>query len=250
MEIKFRKGYSQSKNSLYYVDVTSDGDTVYAGFVFKSITGKWENSKGEEQYRTRREATDALTVSAHVELAAVRHYANATSTDVERSWGMGDIYRASKRVLLGTIALTYPDMDVTEVYEGWVESGDSIADVVERIRQERREFQAYLDAEHAEAMEEDAAREAARNGGVIDVVDNNHLIIVSYGTTLPIITDSAEQAYRFTTRDGLPAAMVAVDTRGYLIGADTASLLADMIAAAYTQVADTKSIPHTVSILA
>lgn len=263
MEIKFRKGYSKPKG-FWYVEVTSDGDTVDAGFVMKSIVnGKWQHSKSEEQYRTRREATNALVMFATVELAAVKHYANATSTDPERSFYQGEIYQASKRALIDAIQTTYPDMDATEVYSGWVDSGESIGHVVERIRQERREFQAYLDAEHAEANEEDADRaghasaaalEAAlnpenANGGVIDVVDDNHVIIVSFGTALPMLAIDSDKPYRFTTRDGLPAAWVAVNTRG-MFNTINAPLFADMAVEAYQDMAATKGVPVSVTLVA
>ncbi|HET9865738.1 MAG TPA: hypothetical protein VFQ06_00495 [Nitrospira sp.] len=165
MEIRIRKGYSQPKG-FWYVEVTSDGDTASAGFVFKSdVSGRWEHSKGADTYRTRREAIDALMPFAAVELAAVKHYANATSNDPERSFYQGEIYKASKRALIGAIQAAYPDVDVDDVYELWVDCGECIAYCVEYLRTQRRAFQAEMDAQHAEAMEEDAAREEWKASG-------------------------------------------------------------------------------------
>lgn len=156
MLTKFRKGQSQG---FYYVHVGGK----YAGFVLKSrVDGKWSNSYNETvRFDTRKDAAAAMMPAIRAEVAAADHYANATSEDKSRSWGNSPIYIHSKATLFDAIKAAYPDMDVNDVYYGWVDSGESIRWVVNYLRQERADKikQDAIDA--AEEAAHRATREAA-----------------------------------------------------------------------------------------
>lgn len=159
--LDFKIAFRKSPVNKGFYDVLANG--AYVGFVVKGTDGKWTNSKDDNRYGTRVDATRAMRAFIVAELAAMIHYANATSEDVERAWYQGEIYMASKATLVAAIEAAYPDMDVDDVYNGWVNDGESIAYVVNRLRQEAIDnaaYQAELDAEEAAYQTQQDAKTA------------------------------------------------------------------------------------------
>jgi hypothetical protein len=152
MGISYRKGHSGRPG---FYDVLADG--LYVGFVMKSGNG-WENSTDVSRYTTRKGATDAMAPFIAAEVAAVTHFANATRESHEYDEAA---YDASKAALFAAIRAAYPGMDVDNVYETWIDCGETIDYVVNALRTEAASEAKYA-AELAEEERQYQARIAAR----------------------------------------------------------------------------------------
>lgn len=200
MKVTFHKGLSGAKG-FYWVNATDTADhiTTTVGHVIKGLDGKWGHSKDNgERFATRKAATDALMAFATAEIAAVRHFAHATSNDLEVAHHLSPIYQGSRKALFNAITITYPDVPASEVYEMWVDCGESIHYCVNTVRRERAE---------REREERDALARDAVTGTAVNVSnDGRDVMLVAYGAGV------ASDAATFETLDGEP---LAVSTMSY-----------------------------------
>lgn len=193
---QYRRSYNRKAAGFWYVDAidTTDNVKAYMGHVIKGTDGKWGHSKDNgERYATRKAATEALMTFAPAEIAAVRHFANATSEDRERAHYLSATYQASQAALFAAITDTYPDVPAGDVYDAWVDCGESINYCVNHLRRERVE---------RERAERDALASDAATGTVVNVSnDGRDVTLVAYGAGV------ASDAAVFETRDGEPLAL-------------------------------------------
>jgi hypothetical protein len=133
----------------------------HVGFVARTKDGKsweaWRNgysvtdaSNTPKTFRTRGEAASALLPIAAVEWLAREHWKNATSEDRSISAGDSPIYLRSQTAVLGGIAAAYPDMVARDVYNAFIDHGETVVQTVNAMREERKAwavYQAELEAE-------------------------------------------------------------------------------------------------------
>lgn len=195
----------------YWVEVHEGSAKIIFGRVIKdSDSGKWTNSKDEEQYPTRKAAVEAMMPYASAELAAVRHFANATSEDSDRAHYLGETYRTSHKALMRAIVATYPDMDPQAVYEGWLDSGESIAYVVDYIRHEIEDLHEYaleLNAERDAERALEAPQERIAAFLVVNYTDNPNTRVVM-GVISPDLPADKATGH---TKAGVPFSVVTMD---------------------------------------
>lgn len=166
------------------------GTDAYVGYVSKlgNVWYGWHlgnivtDERGEDKaFPTRKAAAEALWPVSVVERAARAHWRNATSDDRSVASSDSPEYRASLAAFLLAIRAAYPDVDVQEEYNGFIDHAETVIQGVNITRQQRLASarQAELDRLEEAAWETEAnAMEDARDGRVQEAFEAAHTVPV------------------------------------------------------------------------